>query len=38
MKSSVVRMVIVLAAVSLAASSVVGAERTVVIEHFTRLG
>jgi len=35
MKNSVVRTVIVLAAVSMAASSVIGAERMVVIEHFT---
>jgi hypothetical protein len=35
MKNSVVRTVIVLAAVSMAASGVMGADRTVVVEHFT---
>ena len=35
MKNSVVRTMIVLAAVSMAASGVIGAERMVVIEHFT---
>lgn len=32
---AVARSIIVLAAVALAASSVIGAERTVVVEHFT---
>ena len=35
MKESVARTVIVLAAVSMAASGVMGADRTVVVEHFT---
>ena len=37
MKTSAVRTMVILAAVSLAASSAVGAERMVVIEHFTNI-
>jgi len=38
MKASVLRTVVVLAAVSLAASSVIGAERMMLNEHFTSTG
>jgi len=37
MESAVLRKIVVLAAVSLVASSAVGAERMVVTEHFTNI-
>jgi len=37
MKAGVLRTLVVLAAVSMAASSVIGAERMVVDEHFTNI-
>jgi len=38
MKDVALRTVIVLVAVSLVAGNAIGAERTVIVEHFTRLG